>query len=149
MACNGGPPWIVDSRGSTPVAVASRRSAWPVPKSTPSVTALFTGLIQRLHFASGRCRSKSRAMVSCEALVMLQFSAKTVAAARIGEASAFESAAALRLCSVKSAAEAQSENWVFLYRQIEAFKNAMVFVCNLKPSSQAGRRGFESHLPLH
>jgi hypothetical protein len=52
-------------------------------------------------------------------------------------------------CSVKSVAEAQSENWMFSVRQIEAFKNALVLICNLEPSSQAGRRGFEPRIPLH
>jgi len=54
----------------------------------------------------------------------------------------------LRLCSVKTATKAQGENWVFSNRQNEIPGNAMFFVSNLMSSSQAGRRGFESRLPL-
>jgi hypothetical protein len=44
---------------------------------------------------------------------------------------------------------AQSENWDKLYRQNEMPENAMLLVFNLRSSSQAGRRGFESSLPLY
>jgi hypothetical protein len=51
----------------------------------------------------------------------------------------------LHLCSVCKLRGAQRENRRILHRR----GNAIVSVSNLRSSSQAGRGGFESHLPLH
>jgi hypothetical protein len=57
------------------------------------------------------------------------------------------------VCSVCAPLRAWTEHRVeklgILYRQNEMPGNAMFFVSNLQSSSQAGRRGFESRLPLH
>jgi hypothetical protein len=48
----------------------------------------------------------------------------------------------LYLCSISEPGEAQCENRRMLYRQKRGAGNAIVFVSNLSPSSQAGRRRF-------
>ena len=55
----------------------------------------------------------------------------------------------LRLCSVKSRAGAKGENSGSSLSPERDAGNAMFFVSNLLSSSQAGRRRFESGLPLH
>src|SRR5712692_7836972 len=57
--------------------------------------------------------------------------------------------AVLRLCSVKSAAEAQSENWVFSIARSRHSKTLWSLFAILKQFSQAGRRGFDPCLQLH
>jgi YD repeat-containing protein len=59
----------------------------------------------------------------------------------------------VRMCSVcaplRAVKKAQSENAVFSIARTRCQGNAMFFVSNLLSYSQAGRRGFESRLPLH
>ena len=57
--------------------------------------------------------------------------------------------AVLRLCSVKSGGRAAGRKLGNFYRQNEVHGNAKFFVSDLLSFSQAGRRGFDSRLPLH